>query len=299
VELAKELDCKAASAWIGHPYFDVIDNSTNFEGKMIRMIAAVCQRLGIDTGDRLCKNAKKLKFLVLAPLPADDKFPRFEDFEVEHLYLQSKKNTQVRLRKRGQKGCFSYIHTVRRQRQPNEQIVEVKTIINQRDYQNFYTTQMDDKHSIIYKKRRCFIYNNQYFQLDIYTKKNLQKLQGLMFLETYTVDESTIRGKLPSFLNIVEEVTGNPKYSMYNLSKRDDSRNGDYSEGAKHKFTQRNLLKQRSEEKKVDSKRNLQGEVFTNGHNGSEYMNGNVKTKDEKLNGGTIKTTKMVMKTAS
>lgn len=38
VELARELDKKTAEAWIGHPYIDVIDNSTDFEAKMIRMI---------------------------------------------------------------------------------------------------------------------------------------------------------------------------------------------------------------------------------------------------------------------
>lgn len=38
VELARELDYNAAAAWVGHPYFDVIDNSTEFEFKIKRMI---------------------------------------------------------------------------------------------------------------------------------------------------------------------------------------------------------------------------------------------------------------------
>ena len=38
VYLAQELDGNAATAWIGHPYFDVIDNTTNFEQKIRRMI---------------------------------------------------------------------------------------------------------------------------------------------------------------------------------------------------------------------------------------------------------------------
>lgn len=38
IELARELDKKTAEAWVGHPYIDVIDNSTDFESKMIRMI---------------------------------------------------------------------------------------------------------------------------------------------------------------------------------------------------------------------------------------------------------------------
>lgn len=61
--MARELDYKSAAAWVGHPYFDVIDNSTDFETKMNRMLECVCQKLGIDTGDRLLRTSRKLKFL--------------------------------------------------------------------------------------------------------------------------------------------------------------------------------------------------------------------------------------------
>ncbi|KAG8334892.1 hypothetical protein J6590_080632 [Homalodisca vitripennis] len=105
VVLARELDYNAAAAWVGHPYFDVIDNSTDFETKICRMIASVCQKLGIDTGDRLTTNSRKRKFLVRGPLPDDSVFPPFQDFDVVHNYLQtSTPSMQARLRKRGQKG---------------------------------------------------------------------------------------------------------------------------------------------------------------------------------------------------
>lgn len=61
--MARELDYKSAAAWIGHPYFDVIDNSTDFETKINRMLECVCQKLGIDTGDRLLRTSRKQKFL--------------------------------------------------------------------------------------------------------------------------------------------------------------------------------------------------------------------------------------------
>ncbi|PSN29005.1 TRPL translocation defect protein 14 [Blattella germanica] len=167
MELARELDYNAAGAWVGHPYFDVVDNSTDFETKICRMISSVCLKLGIDTGDRLLTNARKLKFLVRGPLPPDSVFPPFQDFDVVHNYLQT--NTpkmQARLRKRGQKGHWSYIHTIRKPKIRN-QVVEVKTQLTHRDYMNMLA-QRDDSHFTIYKKRRCFLVNNQYFQLDIY-----------------------------------------------------------------------------------------------------------------------------------
>lgn len=44
---------------------------------------------------------------------------------------------------------------------------------------------------------------------------------GLMFLETYTtLSGDILKAKLPSFLNIVREVTHDPDYSMFELSKR-------------------------------------------------------------------------------
>ena len=109
-----------------------------------------------------------LIFLV-GSLPNDSEFPPFQDFDVVHHYLQSSgPNIQARLRKRGQKNHWSYIHTIRRPHL-HGQSVEVKTQLTHRDYINLLA-QRDDAHFTIYKKRRCFLINNQYFQLDIYKK---------------------------------------------------------------------------------------------------------------------------------
>lgn len=224
VELARELDYKAAAAWIGHPYFDVIDNSTDFDKKMNRLIACVCQKIGIDTGDRLNVNSKKRKFLIKAPLAPDSEFPPFQDFDVVHNYLQSDlRKAQVRLRKRGQKGHWSYIHTLRKFHPTNGQSVEVRTQLTHRDYLNLLP-QRDDAHLTIFKKRRCFIYNNQYYQLDIYRQPTHPRCRGLVLLETYSAayDQTILLASLPKFLTIEKEVTGDPAYSMYNLSLKED-----------------------------------------------------------------------------
>ncbi|XP_053677110.1 TRPL translocation defect protein 14 [Anopheles nili] len=225
VSLARELDYKAASAWIGHPYFDVIDNSTDFENKVNRMIECVCQKLGIDIGDRLSITSRKVKFLVSGPVPADSAFPAFQDFEVVHNYLQcAGPRVQARLRKRGQNGRWSYIHTIRRPQQ-HGQSIEVRTQLSHRDYLNMLT-QRDDAHFSIFKKRRCFLVNNQYFQMDIYKEPSHPRCKGLILLETYTsLTGDKLQAILPKFLNIVKEVTGQPDYSMFNLSLREDWNN--------------------------------------------------------------------------
>uniref|UniRef100_A0A8D8L7L1 NadR/Ttd14 AAA domain-containing protein n=3 Tax=Cacopsylla melanoneura TaxID=428564 RepID=A0A8D8L7L1_9HEMI len=228
VDFAKELDHKAAAAWIGHPYFDVIDNSSDFESKICRMIAGVCQKLGIDTGDRLKTDSKKRKFLVKSPLPdGEGKFPeRYQDFDVVHHYLQTGgPQVQARLRKRGQKGHWSYTHTIRKPKIHN-QVVEVKTQLTHRDYINMLQ-QKDDSHWAIFKKRRCFIHNNQYFQLDVYKEPCHPRCKGLILLETYSaLENDELLSRLPKFITIIKEVTGNPDYSMFNLSLKEEWHKG-------------------------------------------------------------------------
>ena len=41
LELARQLDKATIEAWVGHPYIDVIDNSTDFDTKLKRMIAVL------------------------------------------------------------------------------------------------------------------------------------------------------------------------------------------------------------------------------------------------------------------
>ena len=167
LELARELDTKAAEAWVGHPYVDMVANvESNFEAKINTLISKVAWSIDIDVGDRLNQGAKKVKFVVNGPLPLDEEFPSFRDFEVCHHYLQTaSRMMQSRLRKRGRKGKWSYIHTIRKQL--SGQVIEVRTPLTHRDYSNLIS-QEDPSHLPVYKTRRCFLWKNQYFQLDIY-----------------------------------------------------------------------------------------------------------------------------------
>jgi len=220
LEEARERDTKAAEAWIGHPYVDIIDNKTDFESKIHRLISCVAAKMGIDIGDRLSANAKKVKF-ALSGLPKDAAFPNFRDFEVTHHYLQTASRTmQSRLRKRGRMGKFSYIHTIRKQMEG--QVIEVKTPLTHRDYSHL-VDQEDPTHFTVNKIRRCFMYNNQYFQLDIYREPCHPRCRGLILLETYTtLSQEEFKEKLPKFLAIEQEVTGDSAFSMFNLSLRDE-----------------------------------------------------------------------------
>ena len=98
---------------------------SNFESKINSLISKVAWSVGIDVGDRLTQGAKKVKFVVNGPLPNDNEFPSFRDFDVCHHYLQTaSRMLQSRLRKRGCNGKWSYTHTIRKV--VSGQTIEVK-----------------------------------------------------------------------------------------------------------------------------------------------------------------------------
>lgn len=216
-------------AWVGHPYYEVIDNSSDFENKMRRLTKSVADKLDIANAEEwLDAKAVKLKFLVKGPLP--DLFPvRIRDFTVHHDYLPcTDGGPQARIRRRGRHGKWMYTHTVRRQE--GGEIVETRTNVSRHIYDQLLSqvishnflmldlrvfVQADrDRNVSIEKTRRCFTWRDQYYQLDIYTSPH----PGLMLLETYTCIPAS-QLDLPDFLEIEKNVTGKPEYSMFNLSQ--------------------------------------------------------------------------------
>lgn len=143
----------------------------------------------------------------------------FSTLQVVHDYLISPDphHVQSRLRKRGQNGIWSYTYTQRKRESSDSQVIELKRTIAHRDYTNMLA-QRDPNHLTVYKRRRCFIWNNYSFQLDIYRKPCNPKCEGLIILEVYTSAEDTSKIP-PEWLDISHEVTHDPQYSMYILSK--------------------------------------------------------------------------------
>lgn len=49
------------------------------------------------------------------------------------------------------------------------------------------------------------------------------RCKGLILLETYSsLKSDVLKSSLPKFLHLVKEVTGDPNYSMFNLSLKED-----------------------------------------------------------------------------
>jgi len=60
IELARERDNRAMEAWRDHPYVDIIDNRSDFDSKINRLIDVVVKRVGINVGDRFVNRSKRL-----------------------------------------------------------------------------------------------------------------------------------------------------------------------------------------------------------------------------------------------
>ena len=167
---------------------------------------------------------------------------KHENFsQVVHHYLHSaQKEFQTRLRKRVRNGRATYTFTgmslvlmyqhpvIRyapcavRKPELQGQTVEVKQPISQRDYNNLLAHR-DDNHLPIFKTRRSFLYENQQYQLDIYRAPCHSRCQNLILLETFTtINDEELVDSLPPFLQVKKNVTGDPAFSMYNLSIRSD-----------------------------------------------------------------------------
>jgi len=60
---------------VGHPYYDMVDNSSSFENKIKRVVALVCKRIGKHLGaqmdDRLQARSRKRKFLIKSLPPVE------------------------------------------------------------------------------------------------------------------------------------------------------------------------------------------------------------------------------------
>lgn len=119
--------------------------------------------------------------------------------------------SQIRIRKRNEFGTTSMHFTMTvRHPQVDGQRVEIRRQITPREYDS-YKSQIDPNRLPVTKLRRCFLYADRYFQLDVFESPR----EGLVLLEGYLdVSESLI----PDFLECID-VTDDPNYSMFNICK--------------------------------------------------------------------------------
>lgn len=208
IEEAAKLDDNLISSWTGHPHLRIIDNSTDFESKMKRLLKEISNILGEPEPYEI-----ERKFLIEKPdLEYLDNLPMCEKVQIVQTYLKSNDDEEIRIRQRGSNGSFTYSKT-RKINISNLKRIEVETRLTEEEYINELLNADPNKGQII-KDRYCLSYNNQYFEIDIYP---FWKDKAIAEIELSSENQKI---DLPSFLEVIEEVTDDINYRNSEIAKQ-------------------------------------------------------------------------------
>ena len=207
---ARLVDGKTQQAWLGHPHLRIVDNSTNFKGKMKRLLTQVKKALGIP--NRL---ETERKFLLKEP-PNPDRFPvPVVPVEIRQTYLADRRRTRVRARGQNGEGVV-YYKTRKIQTAKGISSIEHENQINEPEYLRLLKS-ADPNLDEIRKIRYHFVYRNQYFELDRFLAP--ARLRNMWLLEIELTEEDD-QVRLPKWLGPVTEVTEDCNYKNRKLAKR-------------------------------------------------------------------------------
>ena len=207
VEEAAALDDKLISAWTGHPHFRIIDNTTAFEEKMLRLIKEITAFLGEPTPMEI-----ERKYLIARPnLHLLEQLPNCERVDIVQTYLKgSDPGEEVRIRQRGSNG--NYIYFMTRKKANGLKRVEIEQRLSQEEYIALMV-QADPAFRPIHKQRYCLSENGLYYEIDIYPD---WKDKAVMEIELHDEKQEII---FPEGVDVIREVTGDPAYSNHELAR--------------------------------------------------------------------------------
>ena len=205
-EQARKIDKACIAAWTGHPHLRIIDNSTNFKGKMDKLMNEIYALLGEPIPTEI-----ERKYLIKMPNIKElgQKYPMTK-VNIIQTYLNSSSEVERRVRQRGLNGVYSYYYTEKRGTGLSR--VEVEKKISKEEYLD-YLMDADTTLHQIRKDRYCFVYENSYIELDIYPFWNENAI-----VEVELMDENQ-EVNLPNELEVIFEVTDNNDFKNKSLAK--------------------------------------------------------------------------------
>ncbi len=207
LEEALGIDRSIRESWLGHPHFKLIDNRTDFEGKIKRTFEAIMQLLGLPAFAQ-----REERFIVKDV--DHTRLPAHRTIEIEQVYLRSRNpDEEIHIKKRGQDGTHLYLLT--RARTSGTRIRE-EELITEQQYLNLKKL-IDPKTEVLTKERICFLWNHEHFVLDRYTGRHA----GLAVLKTERSDERTASDSgenIPPFVTIGNDITRSTRYNERSMA---------------------------------------------------------------------------------
>lgn len=215
VDEARTIDEALISAWTGHPHMRIINNEGTFDEKIDRVIGSISHLLG-EPEPIECER----KFLIERP---DENLlsslPHCHRSEIVQTYLDVDGDSETRVRQRGENGNYTYTMTTKRDIDGLHR-VETERRISEHEYLDALT-HADPTRTPVRKTRYCLAHDDQYFEIDIYPT---WKDQAVLELE---LDDESSNVRLPEFVNVIREVTGEEAYKNSSLASNKER---DYSD---------------------------------------------------------------------
>lgn len=207
LEEARALDKRTQNAWLGHPHFAIIDNSTDFDGKINRALRALTRTLGMP--DPLEKEHKYVVHNFTPSMIPKDAVLR----SIVQDYLISKDDVSRRVRAATVDGTTTYYETEKRKTAEPGTRKEKEKIINKDTYL-WFLLERDPLRQTIFKDRYCFTFENSHLELDVFHGH----LEGKVYLEIEVGDMSE-PVHIPEGWDVTE-VTDDESHSNASLAKR-------------------------------------------------------------------------------
>lgn len=208
IEQAKMIDKEILSVWTGTPHLRVIDNSTSFDKKLERLMTEILSFLGIPKHFEI-----ERKFLIEYPdLDVLNKMKTCRRIPITQAYLTTPDEGYFRIRKRGEDKNAVYIKTVKIKISDLKRI-EIENYISEREYKE-HMNKKEYITGLISKDRYCIVWNNSYYELDVYpfwNDKATIEIELLSENQPY---------KLPDFIKLIREVTFEKEFRNFALAQK-------------------------------------------------------------------------------
>ena len=208
IEQAMVLDHSLIASWTGHPHLRVIDNSTGFEEKIAKVICEISHFLGEPKPFEI-----ERKYLIEYPnIAMLEMLPNCQKVDIIQTYLISPDpKAELRVRQRGCDGNYIYIKTEKRKISETKR-VEVERRLSKSEYLSLLMN-ADTSLRQIRKTRYCLMFEQQYFEIDVYP---FWDKQAIVEIELTQENEQII---FPDFLRVFREVTEDRRYKNYALAQ--------------------------------------------------------------------------------
>ncbi len=207
IEEARILDEEIMAVWTGTPHLRVIDNSTDFDGKLQRLMTEILALLGIPEPLEI-----ERKFLIEYPdIEFLENMKTCRGVAINQTYFDTPDEGIFRLRKRGHCKNCAYIKT-KKIKISDIKRIETETYISEKEY-NEYISKKEYITGSLSKIRYCIVHNSVYYELDVYPFWNDK---ATIEIELLSEDQEY---ELPPFVKLIREVTFEKEYRNLSLAQ--------------------------------------------------------------------------------